>query len=93
MSDSGLGQFETFGEAMFSVQNIADYGVTQVKQFEANMKTAIEAIKGQDASTIDQGTLLELQMNVQNWATLVAMMTNLMRAIGDGMGKVVQNIR
>jgi len=77
----------------FSVQNIADYGVTHIKAFEENMKEAINAIKGQDARTIDQGTLLELQMNVQNWSTLVAMMTGLLRCIGDGMAKVTQNIR
>jgi hypothetical protein len=92
MSDA-LGQFEAFGDAMFSVQNIADYGVTQIKSFEENMKTSIEKIKGQDAKSVDQGTLLELQMNVQNWATLITMMTGLMRAIGDGMAKVAQNIR
>jgi hypothetical protein len=88
-----LGSLEELGDATFSVQNIADYGVTHIRSFEANMKAAISAIKGQDAKTIDQGTLLELQMNVQNWSTLVAMMTGLLRAIGDGMAKVTQNIR
>jgi hypothetical protein len=77
----------------FSVQDIAEYGVGNIRAFEEEMKVAINAIKGQDAHTIDQGTLLELQMNVQNWSTLVAMMTGLMRSIGDGMSKVVQNIR
>jgi hypothetical protein len=94
MSDSAKpSDLETLGNEMFSVYNIASYGVTHIKAFEANMKESINAIKGQDASTIDQGTLLELQMNVQNWATLVAMMTNLMRVVGDGMTKVTQNIR
>jgi hypothetical protein len=93
MSDGILGNLNEISDETFSVQNIANYGVTHIKAFETEMKKAINAIKGQDAATIDQGTLLELQMNVQNWGTLTAMMTGLMRAIGDGMSKVTQNIR
>jgi hypothetical protein len=80
-------------ETTFSMWNIADYGVTNLKAFESSMRESINAIKGQDAKTIDQGTLLELQMNVQNWSMLTTLMTGLLRAIGDGMKSVAQNIR
>ncbi|MDR2377369.1 MAG: hypothetical protein LBD54_01290 [Puniceicoccales bacterium] len=95
MSESAgnLGTLEEMEGAAFSVENIATYGATQIRAFEENMRTAIDAIKGKDSKSIDQGTLLELQMNVQNWSTLVATMTGLMRCIGDGMAKVTQNIR
>ncbi|MDR3143717.1 MAG: hypothetical protein LBT57_02640 [Puniceicoccales bacterium] len=96
MADSKSASLEVLdamnGE-VFSVENIARYGATQVSAFEENMKVAIDAIKGQDSRTIDQGTLLTLQMNVQNWSVLISTMTGLMRCIGDGMAKVTQNIR
>jgi hypothetical protein len=93
MAEARLGNLDELGDEAFSIENIANYGVTQVRAFEENMKTAINAIKGQDSKTIDQGTLLELQMNVQTWSTLIALMTGLLRCIGDGMAKITQNIR
>jgi tetratricopeptide (TPR) repeat protein len=44
-------------------------------------------------TVIDQGTLLAIQGRVQSWGTIVSTTTGIIRAIGDGLKNVTQNIR
>lgn len=95
-------QFELPTELSWDGQNIGDklstfnmYKVLagHVSSYESALAAGIDSIKGTNASNIDQGTLLELQTMVQTWSIVAGTATGILRAVGDVLMKITQNIR
>ncbi|MDR0428748.1 MAG: hypothetical protein LBG86_01790 [Puniceicoccales bacterium] len=59
---------------------------------EKDLNDAIKDV-GETASSIDQGVLLRVQAMVQTWAVTSGLATGTLRAAGDALNKVTQNIR
>ena len=77
----------------FSIINIYKALAGYISAYEKEMADALGKIQGQNADQVDQGTLLELQAMVQTWSTVSATATGIVRALGDALIKISQNIR
>lgn len=77
----------------FSIFNIYKVLAAYVSAYEKGMAEAIDKINGKNSNQVDQGTLLELQAMVQTWSTVSATATGIVRALGDALIKISQNIR
>jgi hypothetical protein len=61
--------------------------------YEKGLADTITTLQGSTAQDIDQGTLLRLQAMVQTWGTVSGTATSIVRAVGDTLTKITQNIR
>ena len=76
-----------------SIESIYSILASYISDYEIKLKNAIGDMSGQSADQIDQGTLLAIQAKVQTWGTIVATSTGILRAIGDALRTITQNIR
>ncbi|MDR1437691.1 MAG: hypothetical protein LBI69_01365 [Puniceicoccales bacterium] len=68
------------------------YLVAVVKAQEEDVNKTVDEIS-QSGSTVDQGVLLKMQAMVQTMGIISGMATGILRAVGDALNKVTQNIR
>ncbi|MDR2735553.1 MAG: hypothetical protein LBB20_01780 [Puniceicoccales bacterium] len=92
-SQEGIGNKTSAPTNKVSILNIYKLLSTYMMDYEKSLKDSLGSIKGQAASEIDQGVLLELQAMVQTWGTISATSTGIVRSIGDTLSKITQNIR
>lgn len=76
-----------------SIEEIYIFLASYISGYEARLKSAIDGMSNKSADQIDQGTLLSIQAKVQTWGTIVATSTGILRAVGDALRTITQNIR
>jgi hypothetical protein len=77
-----------------SIESLYSVLSSYVREYESSLKTSIDAMSNNaNADAVDQGTLLNIQAKVQTWGTIVSTSTGIVRAIGDGLKAITQNVR
>jgi hypothetical protein len=64
-----------------------------VSNYEKDLQATVSKANGKNKEELDQGTLMGMQSKVQTWSTLLSSATGIIRAIGDGLKALAQNIR
>ena len=76
-----------------SIEAIYQALASFISGYETDLRSSISNMSSGKASDIDQKTLLEIQAKVQTWGVIVSTSTGLLRAVGDVLRTITQNIR
>ncbi|MDR1255853.1 MAG: EscF/YscF/HrpA family type III secretion system needle major subunit [Puniceicoccales bacterium] len=76
-----------------SIDCLHEFLAKFVTDYEEKLQSSISKVAGKDQKEVTQGALLEIQAKVQTWSTITSTASGIVRAVGDGLKAMVQNIR
>jgi hypothetical protein len=64
-----------------------------VSNYEKDLQPMLSKANGKNKKELDQGTRMGMHSKVQTWINLLSSATGIVRAIGDGLTALAQNLK